>query len=277
MGIGTHHIGEQGARRRGHSWRRTRRGVPGSGRPAAGSPHTHSCPAAISAATHGPRSVSIPITTSASSASAPSRCPISFVQPGTSPAATPSGSRLRASTCPRRPSTRRRDGPAPSHRPRTTASVLLCRPSSGIWPAALRRLNQRPNETVLTPSTRRARHPSSDQLSRPAGRGTICLQGSRRVPGEEQCSPAGGYQTRVCRVWRPGWGSARPLPVGGRRLLLGSRGQRVRCDRGGGRQIDRRPAPGCGSRLEGQAAPGVGAVSRRRRAGGGRPGGRRSA
>src|SRR6516164_8180126 len=30
------------------------------------------------------------------------------------------------------------------------------------------------------------------------GRGTICLQGSRRVPGEGQCSPAGGYRTRVC-------------------------------------------------------------------------------
>src|SRR6266516_989426 len=32
------------------------------------------------------------------------------------------------------------------------------------------------------------------------GRGTICLQGSQRVPGEGQCSPAGGYQTRVCRM-----------------------------------------------------------------------------
>src|SRR6266480_7987923 len=30
------------------------------------------------------------------------------------------------------------------------------------------------------------------------GRGTICLQGSRRAPGEGQCSPAGGYRTRVC-------------------------------------------------------------------------------
>src|SRR6266487_4189635 len=32
------------------------------------------------------------------------------------------------------------------------------------------------------------------------GRGTICLQGSQRVPGEGQCSPAGGYQIRVCRM-----------------------------------------------------------------------------
>src|SRR4029077_14052868 len=43
---------------------------------------------------------------------------------------------------------------------------------------------------------------------------------------------------------------------------------------GGGRQIVIRPAPGCGSRLEGQAAPGVRA-SVSGRGGGGRPGGRR--
>jgi hypothetical protein len=61
------------------------------------------------------------------------------------------------------------------------------------------------------------------------------------------------------------------------RLLLGHAGSGSLVWPGGGRQIDRRPARGCGSRLEGQAAPGVGAVSQWRRGGGGRPGGRRSA
>jgi hypothetical protein len=55
-------------------------------------------PAAISAATHGPRSVSIPITTSASSASSGTNRPISactWVMPPPPP-----GSRRFASTCP---------------------------------------------------------------------------------------------------------------------------------------------------------------------------------
>ena len=55
-------------------------------------------PAATSAATHGPRSVSIPITTSASSPASPSCCPISSCSRAIP--ATPSGSRLRASTRP---------------------------------------------------------------------------------------------------------------------------------------------------------------------------------
>jgi hypothetical protein len=38
----------------------------------------------------------------------------------------------------------------------------------------------------------------SDQLSRPTGRGTIFHQDS--TSRETQCSPAGGYQTRVCRT-----------------------------------------------------------------------------
>src|ERR1039457_2329423 len=50
-----------------------------------------------------------------------------------------------------------------------------------------------------------------------------------------------------------------PLRVEGR-LLLGHAGSGSGVT-GSGRQIDRRPAPGCGSRLEGQAAPGVRAVS----------------
>src|SRR5258708_35021103 len=47
-----------------------------------------------------------------------------------------------------------------------------------------------------------------------------------------------------------------PLRVEGK-LLEGRAGQRVKVWAGGGRQIDRRPAPGCGSRIGGQAAPGV--------------------
>ena len=55
-------------------------------------------PAATSAATHGPRSVSIPITTSASWSSSPSCCPTSSCSRAIP--ATPSGSRLFASTRP---------------------------------------------------------------------------------------------------------------------------------------------------------------------------------
>jgi hypothetical protein len=44
--------------------------------------------------------------------------------------------------------------------------------------------------------SQRARHPISDQLSRPTGRGTISVQDS--TPRTDKCSPAGGYQTRVC-------------------------------------------------------------------------------
>src|SRR5258705_38449 len=60
-----------------------------------------------------------------------------------------------------------------------------------------------------------------------------------------------------------GWGcwartrQGRATPGGGQALIR-SRGQRVWCVTGGGRQIVRRPAPGCGSRLEGQAGPGLG-------------------
>jgi len=58
------------------------------------------------------------------------------------------------------------------------------------------------------------------------------------------------------------------------RLLLGH-AQQVRWGSGGGRRIVTRPAPGCGSRFAGQAAPGVVArLSRVRVAGGGRPNGR---
>jgi hypothetical protein len=55
-------------------------------------------PAATSAATHGPRSVSIPITTSASAASSGTNRPVSSCSPVIP--ATPSGSRFFASTVP---------------------------------------------------------------------------------------------------------------------------------------------------------------------------------
>src|SRR6266487_629165 len=87
-----------------------------------------------------------------------------------------------------------------------------------------------------------------------AGRGTICLQGSRMVPGEGQCSPAGGYRTRVCRMAgsltliREG-----PLMVEGK-LLLGH-AQQVRWGPGtAGESFAGQH--GCGSRLSGQAVPG---------------------
>ena len=46
--------------------------------------------------------------------------------------------------------------------------------------------------------TGQARHPSSDQHSRPTGRATISHQASRAR--RTKCSPAGGYQARVCRM-----------------------------------------------------------------------------
>ncbi len=49
---------------------------------------------------------------------------------------------------------------------------------------------------------RRARHPSSDQLSRPAGRGTVFLQDSQR-PGNQSAHLPAGYQPGVCRMATP--------------------------------------------------------------------------
>ena len=70
---------------------------------------------------------------------------------------------------------------------------------------------------------------------------------------------------------RQGWAAP-----GGGQALIRSRGQQS-CERCPGRPADRSEASiSCGSRLAGQAAPGAGGVSRRR-AGGGRPRGRRSA
>ncbi len=68
-----------------------------------------------------------------------------------------------------------------------------------VTPGSLQERHQRPNKRVLTPQ-RRARHPSSDLLSRPPGRGTIFGQGFPKEPGRQKCSSAGGYRTRVCRM-----------------------------------------------------------------------------
>jgi hypothetical protein len=73
---------------------------------------------------------------------------------------------------------------------------VLSRPRCSIWPAACGRTISALMKQCSRPEPgRRARHPSSDQLSRPAGRGTVCQQGfkaqeskvltCRRLPGTE--------------------------------------------------------------------------------------------
>jgi hypothetical protein len=73
---------------------------------------------------------------------------------------------------------------------------VLSRPRCSIWPAACgRTISALMNQCSRPEPGRRARHPSSDQLSRPAGRGTVCQQGfkaqeskvltCRRLPGTE--------------------------------------------------------------------------------------------
>ncbi len=72
----------------------------------------------------------------------------------------------------------------------------LSRPRCRKPGSSLRENNQRPNETVLPPSGR-ARHPSSDQLSRlPAGARSF---GRAQGPGKK-CSPAAapGTESAVC-------------------------------------------------------------------------------
>ena len=98
----------------------------------------------------------------------------------------------------RRPSAPRRDGPQPSHPLRTAASAL---PSTMPNPvSSLRENYQRPNETVLTPA-RRARHPSSDQLSRsPAGARSF---GRAQSPGGNSAHLPAATRHRVCRTADP--------------------------------------------------------------------------
>ena len=103
--------------------------------------------------------------------------------------ATPSGSLAFASVRPLWSITPRRGGPQPSHHPRTALLLPSSTSASGSSP---RENHQRPTESeaVLTPPGG-ARHPISDQLSRPTGRGTIFHQDSRSR--NHECSPAGGY------------------------------------------------------------------------------------
>src|SRR5258708_31544517 len=82
----------------------------------------------------------------------------------------------------------------------------------------------------------------------------LCLSMARMMfsPSISEGSGNGGLAAAGCGQDREG-----PLRVEGK-LLEGHAGQRVKVWAGRGRQIDRRPAPGCGGRTEGQAAPGVG-------------------
>ena len=154
-------------------------------------------PAAASAATHGPRSVSIPTTTSASPASSPRCCPISSCSWAIP--ATPSGSRRFASTLPGlRPSAPRRDGPQPSHPLRTAASSSPVQDVE-YWSAACGRTI---SDLMKLCSRQQAGTTSQQRSALPVtGRGTIFRQGSkprmtqvltcRRLPGTESA------------VWRP--------------------------------------------------------------------------
>src|ERR1039458_9215988 len=174
-------------------------------------------PAATSAATHGPRSVSVPVTTSASSASSPRYCPIRACSRAIP--ATPSGSRFLARTRPSaaaRPQILPDQGVHPAHPRHALRQPLpgqhppglvhqlhivmilspviaheqphpLSRPRCRKLGSSLRENNQRPNETVLTPS---ARTTSQQRSTLPAaGRGTIFREGSR--PWGGKCSTAG--------------------------------------------------------------------------------------
>ena len=97
-----------------------------------------------------------------------------------------------------RPSPQRRDGPQPSHHPRTAAFTL---PATTPKPSGSQRENdQRPNKTVLMPA--RAGTTSQQRSTLPAAsRGTIYAKGSK--PSAAECSPAGGRQLRVCLTADP--------------------------------------------------------------------------
>ena len=145
-------------------------------------------PAATSAATHGPRSVSIPTDHLRSLrvlAQVPRRSARAAARSRPRPpaaASSPAPSRPR-------PSPRRRDGPQPSHHPRTAAPASPVHDAESV--SSLRENHQRPNEAVLTPT--RTGTTSQQRSTLPVtGRGTIFQQGSK--PGRTQCSPAGGHQ-----------------------------------------------------------------------------------
>ncbi len=115
---------------------------------------------------------------------------------------------------PSHPSAPRRDGPQPSHPLQTTASIS--HPKSSDLASSLQENNQRPNETVLTPA-RRARHPSSDQLSRtPAGARSVTRTQS---PGPISTHLPAATHTRVCRTADPLTPIRAPEGTAGRAVL----------------------------------------------------------
>ena len=94
-----------------------------------------------------------------------------------------------------RPSARRRGGPRPSHLPRTaTASPVLDIRSPSA--ASGRTISDLMNQ--CSRRNRRARHPISDQLSRPTGRGTIFHRTQR--PGTTSAHLPAATRHRVCRM-----------------------------------------------------------------------------
>ena len=134
------------------------------------------------------------------------------------------------------------------------------------------------------PHTKRTAGPSG--VHRVSAHGThndapMCCQGAFRVPVS---AVTAGMTGRFLSVW--GWCAGRAAGVADRtgrgrsgwsvQALIRSRGQQAGVGPG---TADESIAGqhGCGSRLAGQAAPGVEGVSQRRRGGGGRPRGRRNA
>jgi hypothetical protein len=122
-----------------------------------------------------------PITTSISSASCPRCCPISSCSRRSRP-------RPPAAAC----------GPAPGPR-RPTAYVLPSQvPDLASSP---RENNQRPNETVLTPCTKRARTTSQQRSILPASRQGHDLSAGLKInPGPGSAHLPAATRHRVCRM-----------------------------------------------------------------------------
>ena len=190
VGVGAHHVREHVRVAAVALGARTRRAAPGTATPAAGSPRTPCTRPRPAPATHGPRSVSIPtdhLRVVRVLAQVP---PDQLVQPRPSrprpraAAASPAPSRPR-------PSPPRRDGPQPSHHPRTAAPAL---PSSDAeTPSAA---SGRTISDLMKLCSRQQAGTTSQQRSTlpVTGRGTIFRQGSK--PRRQKCSPAGGHHIR---------------------------------------------------------------------------------
>src|SRR3954451_20619223 len=76
-------------------------------------------------------------------------------------------------------------------------SVLPSLHTDCVRVSSLRENYQRPNEQVLTPLPRRARHPISGQSSRPPAGARSHIR-TTAASSAFKCSPASGYQDRVC-------------------------------------------------------------------------------